>query len=841
MSVLVIDLENGVIVDAEVATAEQCDCDIVSLKGKHISDLAITGRETIGDPHWVSDRESQIRVSSADGEPRDFTAHAWPLTISGRAYLVLVLRDELERKRSVETLAWLNRELKAVSACNQAMIRAQDEQVLLTDICRIVCELAGYRMAWVGFAENDPAKTVRPAGQYGYEEGYLTAVNITWADTEMGRGPTGTAIRTGSVQINQRFLTNPATRPWRDAALKLGYQSSIALPFSTSVGVVGVLNIYSTKPDAFNDEEVELLKELAGDLAFGIAALRDKAERKRVEQQLRVAATAFESQEGMIVTDARSIILRVNRAFTEITGYSAADVVGRRPNVLQSGLHDKAFYAGMWREILHNGGWRGEVWSRRKSGEVYPESLCITAVKGDGGETAHYVATLTDITGRKAAEDEIMHLALHDPLTHLPNRRLLRDRLRHAQLSGSRNRREGAVLFIDLDNFKNLNDTFGHAEGDLLLQHVAQRLTGCVREGDTVARLGGDEFVVMIEDLSDNPDDAAAQIRLVGDKILTTLSQPYKLASREHHISASIGATLFGDERNDIGDLLQQADIALYQAKAEGRNMLRFFDPDLQAAVRTRAALEADLRLGLKEGQLELYFQPQVDMDNRLIGAEALVRWRHPLRGLMAPAEFISLAEETGLILPLGTWVLETACKQIVSWSKRPETSHLTVSVNLSARQFRQENFVDHVTAAVDDSGADPAKLKLELTESLFLQNIEDIIAKMTALTSSGLSFSLDDFGTGYSSLIYLKRLPLSDLKIDRSFVHDMLDDANDAVIARTIVGLGRSLGLTVIAEGVETEAQRAFLAEHGCHAYQGFLFGRPMPASDFEQLIAQT
>jgi diguanylate cyclase (GGDEF)-like protein len=440
---------------------------------------------------------------------------------------------------------------------------------------------------------------------------------------------------------------------------------------------------------------------------------------------------------------------------------------------------------------------------------------------------------------RKRAEDEINLLAYYDPLTHLPNRRLLLDRLQLAIAASSRTKREGALLFIDLDNFKTLNDTFGHAKGDLFLQQVTQRLTACVREGDTVARLGGDEFVVMLEDLSENPEDAAAQIKIVGEKILTNLNQPYALASQEHHGTASIGATLFGESRNSIDDLLKQADFAMYQAKADGRNTLRFFDPDLQAAVKARTVLEADLRQGIGKDQFLLYYQPQVDGAGRLIGAEALVRWQHPERGIVSPAEFIPLAEETGLILPLGDWVLETACRQMVAWAGRSETAHLTLAVNVSARQFRQDDFVEQVLAVVKRSDADPTKLKLELTESMLLDNLEGVVAKMIELQARGLSFSLDDFGTGYSSLSLLKRLPLRELKIDQSFVRDVLTDSNDATIARTVVALGQSLGLTVIAEGVETGEQWAFLARHGCHAYQGYLFSRPVPAQEFALLLA--
>ena len=438
---------------------------------------------------------------------------------------------------------------------------------------------------------------------------------------------------------------------------------------------------------------------------------------------------------------------------------------------------------------------------------------------------------------RKGAEDEIRQLAFYDPLTGLPNRRLLTDRLQHALAAVIRSKRHGGLLFIDLDNFKTINDTLGHGKGDLLLQQVAERLSGCVRVGDTVARQGGDEFVIMLMDLSDVGCEAAMQTELIGEKILAALNRPYQFAGHVYHTSASIGATLFDGQLESPDELLKRADLAMYRAKAAGRNTLRFFEADMQAAVTRRAGLETDLRAGLAEQQFLLYYQAQIDASGRVGGAEALLRWRHPVRGFTSPAEFIPAAEESGLILPLGRWVLETACRQLAAWSGRPATAHLTLAVNVSARQFRQPDFIGQVVELLERSGADPHKLKLELTESMLLDDVEQTIVKMSALKALGVGFSLDDFGTGYSSLSYLKRLPLDQLKIDQSFVRDVLSDPNDAAIVCTIVALAQSLGLAVIAEGVETEQQRDFLARNGCKAWQGYLFSRPVPLAQFELL----
>jgi diguanylate cyclase (GGDEF)-like protein/PAS domain S-box-containing protein len=456
------------------------------------------------------------------------------------------------------------------------------------------------------------------------------------------------------------------------------------------------------------------------------------------------------------------------------------------------------------------------------------------------GEPLRMIGTVQDITERKTTENEIEQLAFYDPLTGLPNRRLLMDRLKQALAASTHSRKRGVLLFIDLDNFKTLNDTLGHNMGDLLLQQVAKRLTECVRENDTVARLSGDEFVVILEDLSKHLLKAVTQADIIGEKILLALNQPYQLAAHSYYNSCSIGATLFSDHEQPIEELLKQADIAMYQAKAAGRNTLRFFDVDMQARINVRVALEADLRLALVENQFKLYYQLQNTHDKHVIGAEVLIRWQHPQRGLVSPNDFIPLAEETGLILPIGQWVLETACAQIKLWESSVHTQHLQLAVNVSAMQFRQTDFVDRVHQALRHSAISPERLKLELTESLILDNINDTIEKMNALRKIGTRFSMDDFGTGYSSLAYLTQLPLDQLKIDQSFIHNIGIKPADAVIVQTIVGMARNLGIEVIAEGVETEAQRAFLELHGCALCQGYLFSRPVPIEQFEALLKQ-
>lgn len=557
------------------------------------------------------------------------------------------------------------------------------------------------------------------------------------------------------------------------------------------------------------------------------------------EAALRVAAIAFETEEGMMVTDENALIIRVNRAFTNLTGYSAEEAIGRNPSMLKSGRHDAAFYRHMWESMHRDNYWQGEIWNRRKNGELYPEWLNITAVLGTEGQVTNYVGTFIDFTERKQAENEIHHLAFYDPLSQLPNRRLLLDRLRQAVAVGARNRTGGALLFIDLDNFKTLNDTKGHGIGDLLLIEVAKRLLLCVREGDTVARLGGDEFVLLLEGLSDDSAQAAVQARGVGEKVLEVLSQPYFLEESEFHSSSSMGITLFINYQEKLDELLKQADTAMYEAKKSGRNALRFFDPIMQDELEVRAQIEVGLREALRNNEFQLYYQMQINHTGKILGAEALLRWIHPERGLISPQQFIPLAEENGLILPVGQWVLENACQQLKIWEADWHTRDLQLAVNVSVCQFRQADFVEQVRNVIKQTAINPTRLKLELTESVVLDNVADTIEKMLALRKVGVSFSMDDFGTGYSSLAYLTQLPLNQLKIDQSFVHHIGSKASDSAIIQTIIGMANNLGMEVIAEGVETQEQRDFLETNGCLLYQGYLFGRPLPREEFDILLS--
>ncbi len=568
----------------------------------------------------------------------------------------------------------------------------------------------------------------------------------------------------------------------------------------------------------------------------------DITARKQAEIELSIAATAFDSQQSMLVTDANNVIQRVNTAFIESSGYSLQEIVGQSPRILQSGQHDRAFYTAMWDSITQHGYWHGELWSKRKNGEVFPKWLSISAVKDRHGGVTHYIGAYIDISERKLAEEKIRKLAFFDQLTGLPNRTLLLERLQQTTAANARVGAYGALLFLDLDNFKELNDTRGHASGDVLLNLVAQRLSDKLRPGDTLARLGGDEFMVMMSSVEASIlADAASEVELACQKLLNALAQPYVLLNADFHCSASIGITLFRGQETSVDDLLRQADLAMYQAKSRGGNTIVFFDPVMESSALAHACLENELRLAIGTGQLELYYQPQVSgSSGQILGAEALIRWNHPQRGLVPPNDFIAHAERTGLILPLGQWVLETACQHLAAWASQPDMAHLTVAVNVSAQQFKLPDFAEQVIATLARTGANPQQLKLELTESVFAGNIDEIVAMMVKLRALGVGFSLDDFGTGYSSLAYLSRLPLDQLKIDRSFVTNIESGDNNMVICAATISLAHSLRLKVVAEGVEDNAQQYFLSTvHRCDLLQGYLYSRPLPQQAFEKLVA--
>lgn len=565
-----------------------------------------------------------------------------------------------------------------------------------------------------------------------------------------------------------------------------------------------------------------------------VGFVTDVTEKKQTEEQLRLAASVFSNtSEGIIVTDARGKIQSVNPSFSVITGYSKEEVIGQYPSMLRSGRHSEKFYRDMWKSLLTNGRWVGEIWNRKKNGEIYPQWMTITAITDEQRQTQHYAALFSDITERKRIEAQIHYQAYYDGLTGLPNRFLFQERLAQVLTSMKDNQDMVAVMFIDLDRFKLINDTLGHAIGDSLLREVAERLTGCLRKGDAIARWGGDEFTIYIQNIRD-----LDEVRQTAENILGMFTEPFLVRGHEFFITASMGISMFPFDGRGIEDLVKNADMAMYHAKEQGKNNYQFFTFAMNTANINRLVLESSLRHALERNELSVHYQPQVNVKTgKLIGMEALLRWKHPEWGNISPSDFIPLAEETGIILPIGEWVLRKACQKNKEWQDAGFPP-LKVSVNLSARQFRQRNIIELVTNILEETGLEPRYLGLEITESTSMHNIESVISTLRKLNEIGVEISIDDFGTGHSSLSYLSQFPIHTLKIDQSFIKQIDASPDNAPIVLTVLAMARSLNLDVIAEGVETGAQIAYLKEHECYQMQGHLFSPPLTEEEFEQIL---
>jgi diguanylate cyclase (GGDEF)-like protein/PAS domain S-box-containing protein len=570
-----------------------------------------------------------------------------------------------------------------------------------------------------------------------------------------------------------------------------------------------------------------------GKAESGVGTITDISANKLAEEQSRLAAKVFDNtNEAILITDINNNIVTANEAFTNMTGYSLEEIKGRNPKLLSSGEHDEAFFKDMWKSIVELGSWQGEIIDKNKAGNHFYKHMAINVVKNEQGIVTHYISISSDISERKEYDKNVHFLAYYDVLTGLPNRTLLRDRLGQMIAAAHRDNMQFALLFLDLDRFKYINDSMGHSVGDKLLQSVAQRLQVCVREGDTVSRIGGDEFIVLLREIDEQG------VALVADKLLKTLATPFNLNGQEISTYASVGIALYPEHATDIDVLMKNADAAMYCAKEDGRNNYKFFTPEMNFRANQVFLMEKDLRVALEQDQFTLVYQPQVDlMTGKICGAEALLRWKHPEKGFISPAEFIPVAEETGQIVPIGEWVVRTACWRFASWQKQGMPA-IPIAVNLSIRQLRQPNLAEVIEAALEENGLDPHYLELEITEGIMMGDTKSAMAFLSRMHSLGVQMSIDDFGTGFSSLSYLKNLPVNKLKIDQSFVRDIETDESDAAIVRSIISLGHRLDLKVIAEGVETLEQLDFLRIRGCDEVQGYYFSRPLSADDFQKFV---
>ncbi|MBI3145037.1 MAG: EAL domain-containing protein [Pseudogulbenkiania sp.] len=715
----------------------------------------------------------------------------------------------------------LNRTLQVLSECNKVLVRATEERTLLDDICRHIVDIGGYRLAFVAYATPEQATAWQRVAHTASSEG----PDILPADG--GAEPTGTAIRTAQTVIRH------------DLPPGYGVAAAISLPLMAATQVLGALTLYSEDLRAFDADEVALLHELADDLAFGIAVLRTSTARQRAEEALRLRERAIESSSnGIVIADLGlpdTPIVYVNPAFERITGYTATEAIGRNDRFLLGEDREQRALEEIHVARREQRAGQAELRHYRKDGSLFWNELTVAPVHDEGGRVTHLVSVISDITERKAYEAQLEHQATHDALTGLANRNLLMDRLRQTMLHAQRAKQLIAVLLLDLDRFKLVNDSLGHDSGDALLVTTAARLLECVRLTDTVARLGGDEFVVILTDLT-RADDAVPIAR----KILATLAQPETIAGRELYLSASIGISVYPGDTESEAQLLKYADAAMYQAKAQGRNGFCFYAPDINAKAMRNMEMEVRLRHALEREEFVLHYQPKADLlSGRVVGMEALIRWQAPDLGMVSPAEFIPVAEDSGLILPIGEWVLRTACTQVKAWQDAGLAVG-RVAVNVSARQFRQHDLVDRVSRILQETHLESKLLELELTESMMVDEPDQAVLMLQQLKDIGLHLSLDDFGTGSSNLSYLRRFPIDTLKIDQSFVRDIMNNPDDGLIAMAVISLAHSLKRKVIAEGVETGEQLHYLRQHGCDEMQGYYLSRPLPADKFEALLRE-
>ncbi|KXK29414.1 MAG: diguanylate cyclase/phosphodiesterase [Candidatus Brocadia sinica] len=728
-----------------------------------------------------------------------------------------VVADITEHKRTLAIDALFHE-------IDQLVLQGQTLDFILPYVCTRLVDIFAYPLIWIGMKEPDGAVSI--SAKAGTHTNYLHGLKVRWDNTSDGQCTIGLSVRSKKTQTSSN-TQEPAIRRCLEWASRYGFQSFAAVPLLVNDKILGVLNLYALEPNAFDTETIRMLENLAARISVTLLIAMD-------QQQLRLQGIAMESvANAVFITDCDGRIKWVNNAFTILSGYTEGEVSGKTPRLFKSGKQDPSFYQQVWQTILAGKVWRGEIINRRKDGDLYTVNQTITPLLDTHGKVCHFVAIHEDISDKKKIEERIHYMAHYDALTNLPNRNLFLDYLELELAHAHRNERMVAVMFLDLDRFKIINDTMGHAFGDQLLRAVAERLRACVREGDTVSRLGGDEFTFIIPDIANSQDTV-----LIAQKILNAMSRSFQVEGHEVHVTPSIGIALYPSDADDAGSLIKKADTAMYHAKEHGKNTFQFYRDDMNVSNFERLTLENGLRKALEKGELLVYYQPLIDQNTgQIISMEALARWQHPDLGMIYPTKFIPIAEETGLIVPIGEWVLMKACAQTRTWHDAGFHA-LRVMVNLSARQFKQQNLVNTITQVLQKTGLDPHYLELELTEGIVMQNDITILSALRELKALGILLSIDDFGTQYSSLSYLKRFPIDTLKIDRSFVHDITTNPDDAAIVTAIIAIAESLKLKVVAEGVENKEQAAFLRKLRCNNIQGYVYSHPLPARAIEHLL---
>jgi diguanylate cyclase (GGDEF)-like protein/PAS domain S-box-containing protein len=772
----------------------------------------------------------------ANGEEFPIEASISQVKIAGETNSTMILRDISERTASERKIGFLTQIYAALSRTNQALIESTDEITLFNKICEITVEFGGLKLAWIGI-NDEQSGVIKPLAMYGSNQDYLSNIIISSrASDPAGHGPTGTAFRENRPIFVQDFKTDPMLNHWREHITNYGWGSLGAVPIIRAGNVYAMMTFYHTEAHIFSPEIIDLLNEMGRNIGRGLDRFDLEEAKHKSQESMQLAAAIYQSSaEAIMVTDENNLITDVNPAFSTITGYTLEEVIGQNPKLLQSGRHDKEFYQAMWQSIINTNHWQGELWDRRKDGELHAKLTNISIIRHADGSVYRHVAQFLDITDKKQKEELIWKQANFDTLTNLPNRRMFSDRLEQEMKKAHRAAQPLALLFIDLDRFKEINDTLGHAKGDVLLIEAANRLSLCVRATDTVARLGGDEFTVVLPDFGER-----IHLERIAQDIIHTLVKPFDLGSGDiAYISASIGITVYPDDAQDIESLLKHADQAMYVAKAEGRNRFSYFTESMQQEAREKLALTTDLRLALARNELHVYYQPILELGSgRITKAEALLRWKHPTRGMVSPVAFIPLAEESGLIHEIGEWVFQQAIASVAHWHKQCGC-FIQVSVNKSPVQFEQSDSRPWAIQ-INELGLPKNGIAVEITEGLLLKESSKAKQQLLEFRNSGIEVSIDDFGTGFSSLSYLKQFDIDYLKIDRSFVMDLELDKDDKALVEAIIVMAHKLGIKTIAEGVETVGQRDLLKSFGCDYVQGFLYSPAVPTAEFEKMISR-
>lgn len=753
-------------------------------------------------------------------------------------FLIATTYDITERKQSESRIQRLTHLYKALSEVNQAIVRMSNEQQLFPLICQCAVDHGGMQMAWIG-QSNGENQQILPVAKYGKDLDYLDRIVVSAsADAPEGRGPVGTAFRENRIFIINDVEADPTLNFWRKTIDGYGWQSMAAFPIYRANQPFAVLCVYHNQKDVFDESAISLLVEMSKDITFALENFDREAQRKNDEASSRLAALVYEtSSEAMMVTDANHIIVAVNNAFTEITGYTESEIVGLSGTILKSGRHDSAFYQAMGHQMRLTGKWHGEIWNKRKSGEIFPNRLTLNTVYNEDGSVKYRVSLFTDISQQKHDEEMIWRQGNVDALTGLPNRRMFHQNLEQEIKKSQRSGLPFVLMFLDLDDFKEVNDSFGHAMGDMLLKQTAERLKLCVREFDSIARLGGDEFTVVLSEV----DNLKGADRVI-EAILASIAEPFRLKDKQAFISVSIGVTLYPNDALDADNLLKNADQAMYAAKKTGRNQFSYFTRSMQEVAQKRIRMAVDLRGAVHGGQIWVAYQPILDLKTgHIVKAEALARWTHPVLGAFSPAEFIPIAEHTGLIVDIGQWIFEQAIMQVKRWQQLYHPD-FQVSVNKSPVQIhnkmsRYASWGHQLTQA----GLLGKSIVVEITEGLLLDANDVVNKKLLEFRDASIQVALDDFGTGYSSLSYLKKFDIDYIKIDRTFVSHLAPSSDDLALCEAMILMAHKLGIKVIAEGIETEEQQQLLIAAGCDYGQGFLFSEPLPAEEFERFLLKS